>query len=124
MRWTRRNHAPGVKAKVTLTAIRGDATVAELDEHVKVHPNRILEWKQQLMESAIDVLGGTPKAKAAEPDLKVLHAKIGQLTPRDDFLESASTKPVLRYRRGGIVATKLRNPLLGNPPRNCQSATR
>ena len=32
------------------------------------------------------------KAKTAEPDLKVLHAKIGQLTLENDFLESALTK--------------------------------
>jgi transposase len=38
------------------------------------------------------VFGGTSKAKAAEPDLKVLNAKIGQLTLENDFLEGALTK--------------------------------
>ncbi len=80
MRRTRRNYAPGFKAKVALVAIKGDKTLAELSEHFDVHPNQISEWKQQLMESAPDVFGGSPKAKTAEPDLKVLHAKIGQLT--------------------------------------------
>ena len=80
MRRTRRNHAPGFKAKVALAAIKGDKTLAELSEHFDVHPNQISEWKQQLMESAPDVFGGSPKAKTAEPDFKVLHAKIGQLT--------------------------------------------
>lgn len=92
MRRTRRNHAPGFKAKVALAAIKGDKTLAELSEHFDVHPNQISEWKQQLMESAPDVFGGPPKAKTAEPDLKVLHAKIGQLTLENDFLESALTK--------------------------------
>jgi transposase len=92
MRRTRRNHAPGFKAKVALAAIRGDKTLAELAEHFDVHPNQISEWKQQLLDSAPDVFGGTWKAKAAEPDLKVLHAKIGQLTLENDFLEGALTK--------------------------------
>jgi len=92
MRRTRRNHAPGFKAKVALAAIRGDKTLAELAEHFDVHPNQISEWKQQLLESAPDVFGGTSKAKAAVPDLKVLHAKIGQLTLENDFLEGALTK--------------------------------
>jgi len=92
MRRTRRNHAPGFKAKVALAAIRGDKTLAELAEHFDVHPNQISEWKQQLLESAPDVFGGTSRAKAAEPDLKVLHAKIGQLTLENDFLEGALTK--------------------------------
>lgn len=32
------------------------------------------------MQSAANVFGGLKKTKAVEPDLKVLHAKIGQLT--------------------------------------------
>ena len=92
MRRTRRNHAPGFKAKVAIAAIKGDKTLAELAEHFDVHPNQITDWKQQLQESAADVFGGPSKAKAAEPDLKVLHAKIGQLTLENDFLEGALTK--------------------------------
>ncbi len=92
MRRTRRNHAPGFKAKVALAAIKGDRTLAELAEHFDVHPNQISDWKQQLQESAADVFGSSAQAKAAEPDLKVLHAKIGQLTLENDFLESALTK--------------------------------
>lgn len=92
MRRTRRNHAPGFKAKVALAAIRGDKTLAELAEQFDVHPNQILDWKQQLQESAADVFGGPAQAKTAEPDLKVLHAKIGQLTLENDFLENALTK--------------------------------
>ena len=92
MRRTRRNHAPGFKAQVALAAIRGDKTLAELAEHFEVHPNQISEWKQQLTAAAADVFGGPPRAKAAEPDLKVLHAKIGQLTLENDVLEGALTK--------------------------------
>ena len=88
MKRTRKNHAPGFKAKVALAAIKGGKTLAELSEHFGVHSNQISEWKQQLQESAADVFGGPPKNKAAEP----LHAKIGQLTLENDFLESALTK--------------------------------
>ena len=49
MRRTRRNLAPGFKAKVALAAIRGDKTLAELAEHFDVHANQISEWKQQLL---------------------------------------------------------------------------
>ena len=92
MRRTRRNHAPGFKAKVALAAIKGDKTLAELAEHFDVHPNQIVDWKQQLQVSAADVFDGPLKSKQAEPDIKVLHAKIGQLTLENDFLESALTK--------------------------------
>jgi transposase len=45
-------------------------------------------WKQQLLESAAEVFGGARHTKT-EPDLRVLHAKIGQLTLENDFLEGA-----------------------------------
>ena len=99
MKRTRRNHAPGFKAKVALAAIKGDKTLAELAEHFEVHANQVSEWKQQLQESAADVFGGPPKSRAAEPDIKVLHAKIGELTLENDFLESALTKAGLLSAR-------------------------
>ncbi len=40
---------------------------------------------------ALQVFGEAGSA-APEPDLKTLHAKIGQLTLENDFLESALTK--------------------------------
>jgi len=93
MRRTRRNHAPGFKAKVALAAIEGDKQLAELAEEFDVHPNQISEWKQQLQESAVAMFGGPKHAKkTGEPDLKMLHAKIGQLTLENDFLEGALTK--------------------------------
>jgi transposase-like protein len=75
MRRTRSNHAAGFKAKVAVAAIKGDKTLAELAEHFDVHPNQVSEWKQQLLESAAEVFGGTRHTKT-EPDLRVLHAKI------------------------------------------------
>src|SRR5690349_5142851 len=92
MRRTRRNHAAGFKAKVAISAIKGDKTLAELAEQFDVHPNQISEWKQQRQESATEVIGRNSKVKAAAPDLKLLHAKIGQLTLENDFLDGALTK--------------------------------
>ena len=99
MRRTRRNHAPGFKAKVALAAIKGDKTMAELAEHIDVHPNQISDWKQQLQESAAEVFGGSAKSKTADPDLKVLHARSGQLALENDFLEGALTKAGLLSAR-------------------------
>jgi transposase len=35
----RRNHAPALKAKVALAAIKGEKTLAELAQQFDVHPN-------------------------------------------------------------------------------------
>ena len=91
MRRTRRNHGATFKAQVALAAIKGDKTLAELAEQFSVHPTQITEWKQQLLARAADVFGGT-KSSTEAPDLKTLHAKIGQLTLENDFLEGALTK--------------------------------
>ena len=90
----RRNHTPAFKAKVALAAVKGEMTLAQLAEHFDVHPNQITTWKAQLQEGAADVFGPSGGNGAAPPaiDLKSLHAKIGQLTLENDFLESALTK--------------------------------
>lgn len=95
MKRTRRNHGATFKAQVALAAAKGDKTVAELAEHFHVHPTQITEWKQRLLTRAADVFGG-PKPPSEAPDLKTLHAKIGQLTLENDFLEGALTKAGLR----------------------------
>ena len=71
----RRNHAPAFKAKVALEALKGDQTIVELAERYQVHPNQITAWKRQLSDHA--------------PDVKELHAKIGQLSMENDFLSHA-----------------------------------
>ena len=86
----RRNHSPRFKAQVALAAMKGDRTLAELAQQYDIHPNRITDWKTQLLERAAQVFDG-PKTEPG-PDLKELHAKIGQLTLENDFLEGALIK--------------------------------
>lgn len=89
---TRRTHSAVFKAKVALAAMAGDKTLAELAQRFEVHPNQITEWKRQLGERAADVFDRRDTVAEPPIDLKALHAKIGQLTLENDFLESALTK--------------------------------
>jgi transposase-like protein len=92
-RRARRTNTPAFKAKVALAAIKGEMTLSQLAEHFDVHPNQITQWKAQLQESAANVFGpGGSGPPPAAVDVKALHAKIGELTLENDFLEGALTK--------------------------------
>ena len=83
----RRNHSAAFKAKVALEAMKGDQTLVELAERFQIHPNLITEWKKVLLERASEVFDKGKLSK--EPDVKELHAKIGQLAMENDFLSVA-----------------------------------
>ncbi len=89
---TRRNHTPAFKAKVALAAVKGEMTLADLAQHFDVHPNQITQWKVQLLEGAAGVFDGRPRRSEPAVDLKGLHAKIGELTLENDFLEGTLDK--------------------------------
>ena len=97
----RRNHTPAFKAKVALAAIRGESTLADLAQQFDVHPNQITQWKSQLQEGAAGVFGSAASAGTNSPtvDVKSLHAKIGELTLENDFLEGALGKAGLLSAR-------------------------
>ncbi len=88
----RRNHTPVFKSKVALAALKDDRTVAELAQQFDVHPNQITQWKTQLLDRAGTVFQGSAEKEVPPVDLKALHAKIGELTLENDFLEGALTK--------------------------------
>jgi transposase len=94
---TRRNHAPGFKAKVALAALKGEKTLAELAQIYDVHPNQITSWKAQLAQGPAGLFDGAPASGEPAPavDLKSLHAKIGDLMLENDFLSGALSKAEL-----------------------------
>jgi transposase-like protein len=87
----RRNHKPAFKSKVALAALKGDKTLVELSKQYDLHQNQIVDWKNQLLNNAEEVFNGGAKPEP-KIDVKSLHAKIGQLTLENDFLEGALSK--------------------------------
>jgi transposase-like protein len=96
----RRNHSPVFKAKVALAAVKGERTLSELAQQFDVHPNLITQWQTRLLESAADVFETGPSTPEPAIDVKLLHAKIGELTLANDFLSGALGKPVLSEVEG------------------------
>jgi transposase-like protein len=77
---------------VALAAIKGEMTLTQLAEHFDVHPNQITAWKALLQEGAANVFGAGSGPTLPAIDVKSLHAKIGELTLENDFLEGALGK--------------------------------
>lgn len=91
MRRPRRNHSPLFKAKVAMAALTGEASLQELAQRFDVHAHQITAWKNQLVARAAEVFAAAegPRGDATSPDLKALHAKIGQQALEIDFLAGA-----------------------------------
>ena len=87
----RRNFSAAFKAKVSLEALKGDQTLAELSARYKVHPNLITKWKRQAGEGLVGIFSGKHAStdSSHEAEVKELHAKIGELTIEKDFLSKA-----------------------------------
>lgn len=87
----RRRFSAEFKAKVALDALSGEMTLSELASKYKVHPNQVSTWKKQAKELIVAGFSGKVQSRKSqeENDLKELHAKIGQLTIENDFLQKA-----------------------------------
>jgi transposase len=58
-----------------------------------VHANQITAWKAKLLDGAAGVFGGAGGNETAPTvDVKLLHAKIGELAVENDFLSGALGK--------------------------------
>ena len=77
---------------MALAALKGEKTLAELAQFFDVHPNQITDWKSRLLEGAAGVFGSEGGRQPPAVDVKTLHAKIGELTLENDFLEGALNK--------------------------------
>jgi transposase-like protein len=91
-RRSRRNHSPAFKAKVALAALKGEETLARLAERFDGHPNQTTQWRSQMLEGATEVFSSGNAGQQEGPNLKGLHAKIGQQALEIDFLAGALGK--------------------------------
>ena len=83
----------GLQGEGALAAIKGDKSIAQLSDQHGVHVSQITAWKEQLQASAANAFAPGGSAPTPPPvDIKALHAKIGELTLENDFLEGALNK--------------------------------
>lgn len=79
----------GFKAKVALSALKGDKTFAELSSEFGVHPTQINKWKKKLLEQAPGLFSHKDDSgqKDKERLVEKLYTHIGQLQVECDWLK-------------------------------------
>ena len=92
MKNKRRNHSAAFKAKVALTAAKGDKTTAELASQYGVHPSQIAKWKKQLLESVPEIFSCRRQNERQDQEVLTaqLYQQIGQLKVELDWLKKKS----------------------------------
>lgn len=95
---TRKNYPAKFKAQVALSALREEASIAELSSRYGVHATVINRWKREALSSMEAGFSGNLSLQEQDHASQVqdLHAKIGQLTVERDFLADASSRLGLR----------------------------
>lgn len=85
----RKTFSSDFKAKVAITALKGQQTVNEIAAEFGVHPTQVNAWKKQLLESSSDVFGkGRQKREADfEDERDKLYNQIGRLKVEVDWLK-------------------------------------
>jgi len=86
----RRMLSTAFKKKVALAALCGDQTIQALATHYQAHPNQISQWKRQAIDGLDETFDNkkTSRVRDVDAEVKELHAKIGELTMVNSFLES------------------------------------
>jgi transposase len=84
----RRRFSASFKAEVALEAIRCKSTVNEIASKRSVHPNQVVAWKKQAVESLTDAFTDRRKRPGKEEEeTNQLYEQIGRLKVEVDWLK-------------------------------------
>ena len=98
----RKVHSKEFKFKVSLEAIKGELTIAQIISKYQVAESLVHKWRKQLLDGGSDVFSGGKEQKqppSPTEDVEKLQATIGRLKVQNDFLEGA----LLKFQNKGAV---------------------
>ncbi len=92
MKTQRNRYTADFKAKLALEVIKGNRTLNEIASEAAVHPNLLMQWKRQMIESLPTVFSDKRiKENKEQEELTLqLFQQIGQLKVELDWLKKKS----------------------------------
>lgn len=89
MKTVRKRYSGEFKARVALEVVKGQRTLNEIASEHNLHPNLLLQWKKQLLDSLSAVFADKrcKEQKAQEEHEAQLYQQIGQLKVEVDWLK-------------------------------------
>src|SRR5579863_4053029 len=89
MKTQRNRYSADFKAKLALEVIKGERTLNEIASDAQVHPNLLMQWKRQLLESLPTVFADKRVKENKEQEEKEaqLYQQIGQLKVELDWMK-------------------------------------
>ena len=92
MKTQRNRYSADFKAKLALEVIKGNRTLNEIASEAAVHPNLLMQWKRQLLESMPTIFADkrVKDNKEQEALTDQLYQQIGQLKVELDWLKKKS----------------------------------
>lgn len=88
----RNKFSAAFKAKVALSAVKADKTIAELASEFGVHPNQISKWKKKLLQGLPEIFSQARREDFRQQQELTdrLYQQIGQLKVELDWLKKKS----------------------------------
>jgi putative transposase len=92
MKTQRNRYSADFKAKLALEVIKGNRTLNEIASEAQVHPNLLMQWKRQLLESLPTMFSDKRVKENKEQEVLTdqLYQQIGQLKVELDWLKKKS----------------------------------
>ncbi len=89
----RRSFGAAYKAKVALSACRGEKTTAQLASEYGVHASQITTWKKQLLEGAVGLFeDGRGRRTEDATNEEELYEQIGRLKMEVEWLKKKAAE--------------------------------
>ena len=88
----RKIYTPTEKAKITVEAIKGELTMAQISSKYGAHVTQINAWKKQALALLPDIFSDKNKRETTEhaTQFAELYEQIGRLKVENDFLKKKS----------------------------------